>query len=397
MVCANGSSFEDYKQKLQNAIYQYLLKHPDIREPVKQEKEPLDFVQKAQTNWERRIFKSLNNMCNDLGIALSRKRPVSEQKELEAKWTELGTEDMDLSRFRPVYSPRDFLEVLMSVRNPNLSQVSIGVDHCLQPSKLSCMFPVLESYQAPLAREYSKQGCPQNLRAEMWALILGVETTDASRLQFEHLKASVFLHDLIVDKLIFKDINLTASNDDQYFVFEDLLYQILLVFSRDTAVLDHFEYSSANPPKAHLRGGRNNEDTLVIYPPNGVIPFHGFSMFVCPLCYIYEDPVTLYMVFRELYTLYFYLLHTVSSHPQGILSLCLLFETLLHELDPHLTYHMASKEIQPLKVVIKWLMRAFSGYLSADQILLLWDRILAYNSLEILAGVGARMDKIISF
>lgn len=32
--------------------------------------------------------------------------------------------------------------------------------------------------------------------------------------------------DLIVDKLVFKDIQLTATNDDQYFVFEDILYQV---------------------------------------------------------------------------------------------------------------------------------------------------------------------------
>lgn len=32
--------------------------------------------------------------------------------------------------------------------------------------------------------------------------------------------------DLMIDKLIFKDVQLTASNDDQYFVFEDLLYQV---------------------------------------------------------------------------------------------------------------------------------------------------------------------------
>ena len=39
-----------------------------------------------------------------------------------------------------------------------------------------------------------------------------------------------------------------------------------------------------------------------------------------------------------------------------------------------------------LKIAFKWLVRAFSGYLSSDQVLLLWDRILAYNSLEILPG-----------
>lgn len=37
----------------------------------------------------------------------------------------------------------------------------------------------------------------------------------------------------------------------------------------------HFDMSTANPPKATLRGSH----TTVTYPPNGVIPFHGFSMY----------------------------------------------------------------------------------------------------------------------
>jgi hypothetical protein len=32
-------------------------------------------------------------------------------------------------------------------------------------------------------------------------------------------------------------------------------------------------------------------------------------------------------------------------------------------------------------------MRAFSGYLASNQLLALWDRILAYDSLEILSGI----------
>lgn len=43
---------------------------------------------------------------------------------------------------------------------------------------------------------------------------------------FQTLKDSVLQYDLMIDKLIIKDINLTASNDDQYFVFEDVLYQV---------------------------------------------------------------------------------------------------------------------------------------------------------------------------
>lgn len=33
------------------------------------------------------------------------------------------------------------------------------------------------------------------------------------------------------------------------------------------------------------------------------------------------------------------------------------------------------------------MMRAFSGYLASNQLLALWDRILAYDSLEILSSI----------
>ncbi|KAJ8942797.1 hypothetical protein NQ318_013012 [Aromia moschata] len=41
-------------------------------------------------------------------------------------------------------------------------------------------------------------------------------------------------------------------------------------------------------------------------------------------------------------------------------------------------------EIPRLRVVIKWIMRAFSGHLPPEQLLTLWDIILAYDSLEII-------------
>lgn len=37
-----------------------------------------------------------------------------------------------------------------------------------------------------------------------------------------------------------------------------------------------------------------------------------------------------------------------------------------------------------LRLVIKWIMRAFSGHLPPEQLLSLWDLILAYDSLEII-------------
>lgn len=41
--------------------------------------------------------------------------------------------------------------------------------------------------------------------------------------------------------------------------------------------------------------------------------------------------------------------------------------------------------INRIRVVFKWLMRAFSGHLQPQELLILWDLILGYDSLEILA------------
>lgn len=37
---------------------------------------------------------------------------------------------------------------------------------------------------------------------------------------------------MLIDKLVTMDVQLTACNDDQYFVFEDVLYQVRLVVGK---------------------------------------------------------------------------------------------------------------------------------------------------------------------
>ncbi|KAG5260750.1 hypothetical protein AALO_G00296050 [Alosa alosa] len=112
-----------WERKLQNAVYRELHIRPPPRHPAappEHTKEPLAYMRKAQASWEKRILKSLNSMCTELGVPLASKRPVPEQRQLSNKWNEMGTDEPDLSKFRPVYAPKDFLEVLISLRNPNL-------------------------------------------------------------------------------------------------------------------------------------------------------------------------------------------------------------------------------------------------------------------------------------
>ncbi|KFP92540.1 TBC1 domain family member 19, partial [Apaloderma vittatum] len=314
-----------WEKKLQNAIYSELNVFPAPCHPAappEHMKEPLGYMRKAQGSWEKRILKSLNSMCTELSIPLAQKRPVNEQKELLSKWNEMGTDEPDLSLFRPVYAPKDFLEVLMNLRNPNyengeqpsfrnhlgLIQVplkvkdipelkedfseldlnigQLGIDDSAQVppeffenEHVRVGQKVLAEQDSAAAQQYVRQGCPTALRADLWALILNISNQPEDILYYEQLKSNVIQHDLLVDSLIYKDVKLTASNDDYYFVFEDYLYQVLLCFSRDTSVLEHFSYSSATPPKSYIRGKLGMEEYAVFYPPNGVIPFHGFSMY----------------------------------------------------------------------------------------------------------------------
>ena len=60
-------------------------------------------------------MKSLNSMSSELGLCLAKRRCQEEQEEILGKWNELSTLDIDLSLFRPVYAPKDFLEILSQV------------------------------------------------------------------------------------------------------------------------------------------------------------------------------------------------------------------------------------------------------------------------------------------
>ncbi|CAG9856850.1 unnamed protein product [Phyllotreta striolata] len=411
------------ESNLRNTIYRYIMSK-------KKESNAYDsFFRKCQIHWDKRIHKSLNSMCNELGISLAKPRTANEREELLAKWTELSNYEADIHKYRPVYAPKDFLDVLLNLKGPldekstgngdwQFTQLPLKVknlaelrtfygdlskgEQILTPSNALTMpqtFTLLEEERitlgervlsrnyAPLAQEFLKKGCPRCLRARMWSLLLGSDAQKFEYKYFEFLKEHVLQYDLMIDKLIIKDISLTASNDDQYFVFEDVLYQVMLCFSRDSEILKNLPTQPAFMQvliKGKQPSGDNgNSSGTIVFPPSGVIPFHGFSMYAAPFCYLYDDPVELYFSFRAFYLRYWHRLHRVCGSPQGVVSLCLQFERLLQCYDPVLWNHFKKCKIQPLRLVIKWIMRAFSGHLPPEQLLSLWDLVLAYDSLEV--------------
>ncbi|CAG0879175.1 unnamed protein product [Darwinula stevensoni] len=340
--------------------------------------EPLLHLNKAQAGWQRRLHKSLQSMCAELNTTLLRPRRPENKTAFQQKWNALSTLDLDLTVYRPVYSPRDFLEVLITLKNPNRHEDTLS---SIPSDYVKHVGLVLDRDDAMLTKEFAKLGCPHGLRTRLWSHILGVPgPQDAEHM--ETLKSSVFSHELLLDYIVIKDTQLTACNDDQYFVYEDTLYQVLLCFLRDKTIPQYLTHVS-------VFQGKKDESQSFIYPLSGVIPFYGFSMYVAPICYLYEEPEKVYGFFREFYIRYWKRLHVIDSSPEGILSLTALFEHLLLVSDPHLFSHLHSKHIEPCSMVFKWLMRGFAGSLRPEQVLFLWDLILAYDSLLIVPVLAA--------
>lgn len=82
--------------------------------------DPLNYLRRAGIQWERRVRKSLNAMCNELQVTLQgQQRQADDKLEFQNKWAELGSYQVDLTNYRPVYAPKDLLEVLLSLKGPH--------------------------------------------------------------------------------------------------------------------------------------------------------------------------------------------------------------------------------------------------------------------------------------
>jgi hypothetical protein len=181
----------------------------------------------------------------------------------------------------------------------------------------------------------------------------------------------------LIDRIIQIDSK-HCQNHDQYFVFEENIHDVLLLWTRDAWI-----------PKRLIEMGyqiKNGDDL------NPIAPIWGISLYTMPLCYVFDDPGEIYFVFRQLYTRYFYKLHSISEKQESILHLCVLFEDILKQRDSELFYYITTElDINPIEIVFKWILYAFVGILEVDQVLLMWDRIIAYDSLDVLSLTAAAL------
>jgi hypothetical protein len=401
-----GQLAPEYIQMLQNSAAGIFDPDDDLLDPVRD----------ASARWVHSIQSELLALVEERGRPLARLR----QDNIDTSAEEVGKSGEDGFLF----DTEDLLEAIAEIRSPNRSDfLRIEDEWCLVRlslqtatlSELQAMYSELCPDQspdscrrdgagseaerrllgqrvlgvgfAPFARQYAKRGVPACLRPKLWRIILGLppETTEEEQQTLRQLSAEVDRLDLITDELYQLDVQAIAD-DDKFFVFEDRLSEVMMAFSRDSWILENSRVRVHATLRGHACPG---QPSGVAIPPSGVQPFRGLVSYAAPLCFLYVNTAELFHVLREMFASYWCRLNALQSTPDGLLSLLKMFEDLVGRHAPAAVQALLMLDLQPLKIAAAWIQFSFVGVLEVQELLLLWDLILAYDTLALLPVLAA--------
>lgn len=389
-----------------------------VKPRFKQPHELSSVVDASRRQWDSRLRFELENVISKLGRPAVRVRDAAKPS---------SSDDDFPVRF--VYTSEDLLEAVLAIKNPNFSGShtrllgwntvriqlktptilelrakyrelrpdirQMGVDNKMYGSEWfgternRTGATLASTGYIPHLKHFAKTGVPQALRPEVWGRILGCITQSKNRHEFRTLKQNVKTYDMVTDDLVQFDVHETCDQPE-FFVFEDDLTEAMLLFSRDTAVprLCSVEINTSvlETSFESKKGGRTERCAV---PPSAVIPYYQMSVRAAPFCFLHDNVEDMYFMHRAMYCRYFCRLNTVSSERDTILYLSKTFEDLLISANPNVFYHAVDLGVPPLKTVFPWIFSCFAGYLPVFQVLQLWDRVIAYDSLELVAALAA--------
>ena len=266
-------------------------------------------------------------------------------------------------------------------------------------------------------RAFLRGGAPVALRASLWRLALGaggarggdILHLDDARDDFDRACDEARETRMLTDALCASDVRAFCDHP-HFFPFEETMRAVAVAFSRDRDVLASCARvgsgaSSPRPPHPRVYTAmrfeavagedekrRTRRGVASVYPPSGVVPFKGLARLIAPLCYLYPHPADVHSVFKRLYARLFKNLHALDddAFPRPAFpGLIALFEDALFDAEPELCFHLAKIGCPAARLATPWIFGAFAGYLSVEETLLLWDRVIGFDSLVPLALAAA--------
>lgn len=383
--------------------------------------ETLDHIRVARMNWEQGIIEELR------AIVFEAKRTfflIREQGASNPWLLHNQTQEEAAETIKFLYDSEDLMETILAIRNPNikpnqterylgliklntavpeynellkrfpdlqLTHSQLGLDETqLTAAGLKMLASRHEEGEAIItsgsmldARKFMHRGVPPTLRGKIWRLACGLpeKTTMTEEQTFRRLRYECDRLDIITDELFMHDIQ-TVLDDPRFFVFEEELKETIFSFARDSYILENAAYE-IHSPFSHQIGDEYKAD--VPAPPCGVQPFLGLALYFAPLCYVLSNKASLYHVTRYLYCRLWCKLNVISEDEGTLVPLCRIFECLLIRAHPKLFIHLVNIGLNPVKIAFPWIQLAFVGFLEIDQVMHLWDRLIGYMDLTLLA------------
>jgi hypothetical protein len=249
---------------------------------------------------------------------------------------------------------------------------------------------LVESGSILETRHFAKRGIPSGIRPQLYQRVYGIKVGARDHNYFNKLERNYDEVEYLTDNLYRLDVHHTADNDN-FFPFEEVLEKVMMNFSRDPWLADNCKCAVVAPMVGKTQDGLEAGRI----PPSGVVPFCGLVWYATPLCYLFQDPEPIFFVLRKMFAEHWCHLNRIAADDNNsLINLCKLFEDLIQISDPAVVAHLGSLGLSPLEIAFSWIHGAFSDYLDVDQVLLLWDRIVGFNSLMLLPILAAA---IISF
>ncbi|DBB03987.1 TPA: hypothetical protein ACH3X1_013053 [Trebouxia sp. C0004] len=266
----------------------------------------------------------------------------------------------------------------------NAQHRQVGLDDLLHPwfqqSSIKTGEACLEIAAIPQCRAALQRGAAPALRPRLWATALALDLEHESLGDsFENLCRQVEECNLLTDLLIEQDLE-TVANSEHFFLFEESLRAVLLAASRDPSLGP----SCHHKPFPCLVGKTASGQTQGPYPPSGLLPCRGLVEYAAPLCYLYAEQASCAIMFCSMYARFWCRLHTIDNtagKDATLVSLCVLFLHLLEEGEAEVAEHLKAVGCPPLQLALPWIMTAFAGHLAVGEVLLVWDRIIGFDSL----------------
>ncbi|OMJ86828.1 hypothetical protein SteCoe_11604 [Stentor coeruleus] len=382
--------------------------------------EPLSSVSAARQEWSNYLKTRMLNIAFefDKPLVCSRKTPwifAVPEEHTKKSDKEEDTEKIELKREREeipnVFDDKNILNAIIEVNNGNyrnellewgivkvhfrtpsidllrvayeeldvaIKQVGVDEDKMFVDERLAMGEKILSKSYIPYMVQYAKRGVPTSLRGRFYSRILECQFASKDSSYFEYLLEQVQKWELSIDRIVQEDSS-DVCNDDKFFIFHELLEKIYMSFLRDPWVSENLR-ALPNLPIVGISEGK----PIGSVPPCGIIPFKHFAKYIAPITFLSEKPEECYYIFRNFYCKYLCFLHSLTSETRGIISLCRLFEDLLQAYDSDLMYHLNQLGIPPLKIAFPWIFYSFVGFIEVEQVYLLWDRMIGYDSPDII-------------